>query len=252
MKGIFEHIQKRSAEFSDRPLFRYLMDPSIDPRERLEFVPCVSHFVMTFADLYHFFLTESTPKDRYQELVNVHLSEEGTHWKWFLADLTNLGLDPELRFTDTLRLLWGDETIKTRRLAYEICKRSAGLDSLEKLVLVQAIEATGRVGLEAAVPVGNQVAAKTSRNLVYFGGHHLDTERQHTLEEDAIHRSLLDVTLDEPTRARLCRIIDDVFAHFSDFVDEAFGVATKRKGFFASLQRRGVPDPLSRLPASSV
>jgi len=221
MKHVFEHIKTTSAEFGARPLFVYLRDENIPPFERLKFVPCMSHFVMTFADLYHFFLTEETPKDRYHELVNTHLAEEGTHWKWFLADLSNMNLDPELRFTDALRLLWSEETKETRRLAYEICKLSAGMSSLQKLVLVQAIEATGRVGLEAAVPVGNAVARDMRRNLVYFGGHHLDTERQHTLEEHDVQSALEAVELDDETCRDLCAIVDKVFAHFAEFVDEA-------------------------------
>lgn len=225
MKPVFEHIEKASKTFEQRPLFLYLSDESISSYDRLKFVPCMAHFVMTFADLYHFFLTEETPKDRYQELVNTHLSEEGTHWKWFLADLTNMGLDPEMRFTDSIRLLWGEATKETRRLAYEICKLSAGMSSLQKLVLVQSIEATGRVGLEAAVPVGNAVARETKRNLVYFGGHHLDTERQHTLEENDVHSSLVSLELDQATIDDLCGIVDKVFAHFAGFVDEAHRVA---------------------------
>jgi hypothetical protein len=236
MKHVFEHIKQTSAAFEGRPLFVYLKDESLSPRERLEFVPCMSHFVMTFADLYHFFLTEETPKDHYQELVNTHLAEEGTHWKWFLADLTNMNLDPELRFTDAVRLLWGEATKETRRLAYEICKLSAGMSSLQKLVLVQSIEATGRVGLEAAVPVGNAVARDMKRNLVYFGGHHLDTELQHTLEETEVHSALEALELDDATRADLCGIVDKVFAHFAGFVDEAHRVALSRRTMTESVE----------------
>ncbi len=236
MKQVFEHIKQTSAAFEGRPLFRYLRDESLSARERLAFVPCMSHFVMTFADLYHFFLTEETPKDHYHELVNTHLAEEGTHWKWFLADLTNMNLDPELRFTDAVRLLWGEATKETRRLAYEICKLSAGMSSLQKLVLVQSIEATGRVGLEAAVPVGNAVARDMKRNLVYFGGHHLETEQQHTLEETDVHSALEALELDEATRADLCGIVDKVFAHFAGFVDEAHRVALSRRTMSESVE----------------
>ncbi len=236
MKQVFEHIQQASATFEGRPLFLYLRDESLSPRERLAFVPCMSHFVMTFADLYHFFLTEETPKDHYHELVNTHLAEEGTHWKWFLADLTNMNLDPELRFTDAVRLLWGEATKETRRLAYEICKLSAGMSSLQKLVLVQSIEATGRVGLEAAVPVGNAVARDMKRNLVYFGGHHLETEQQHTLEETDVHSALEALQLDDATRADLCGIVDTVFAHFASFVDEAHRVALSRRTMTESVE----------------
>jgi hypothetical protein len=229
MKQVFEHIKQRSAEFDRRPLFSYLRDTSIPAEERLRFVPCVAHFVMTFADLYHFFLTENPPKDRYQELVNTHLSEEGSHWKWFLADLANLGLDKQMRFTDVLRFIWSDSTIETRRLAYETCKLSAGMNSLQKLVMVQAIEATGRVGLEAAVPAGNAAAESMKRSLVYFGGHHLDTERQHTIEETDVQTSLENIQVTEEELADLRSIVDRVFQNFTRFVDEAFTVAKTRK-----------------------
>ncbi|MGC4091462.1 MAG: hypothetical protein QM756_27005 [Polyangiaceae bacterium] len=231
MRQVFKHIEERSKQFDQRPLFLFLKNQDISARQRLEFIPWVSHFVMTFADLYHFFLTEEPAQDRYQELVNQHLSEEGTHWKWFLSDLTALGLDPNMRFTDAVRLLWSDATVKTRLLAYRVCKLSGGMTSLEKLVLVHAIEATGRVSLEAAVPVGNEVGRSLPRNLVYFGGHHLDTERQHTVEQDDVHESLMSIEIDEQTERRMFQIVDEVFDSFADFVDEAFERASQRTPF---------------------
>jgi hypothetical protein len=226
MKRVFEHINNASRKFEQKQLFQYLRNDTSPPEHRMKFVPCMAHFVMTFADLYHFFLTEPTPKDQFDHYVNTHLSEEGAHWKWYLSDLTNMGLDPSLRFTDALRFLWGDSTLKTRKLAYEICRLSAGMSSLHKLVLVMAIEATGRVGLEAAVPVGDKVATSLDRKkLVYFGMHHLDTERQHTLEGDSAHRSLEQLVLTEPQRLELCAIVDKVFEHFEGFVDDAFTFA---------------------------
>jgi hypothetical protein len=231
MQRVIEHIEKRSAEFETEPLFRYLRDASIDPVERLRFVPWTAHFVMTFADLYHFFLTVQAPKDHFDELVNIHLAEEGSHWKWFLADLTNAGMDPTMKFTDALRFIWSDDTIRTRRLAYEICRMSHGLSSLQRLVMVQAIEATGRVALEAAVPVGVELGARSRRPVVYFGQHHLDTERQHTLEEDDVHRRLTDLQLDAATRTDLFRLVDEVFHHFRGFTDEAAEIARQARRF---------------------
>jgi hypothetical protein len=231
MKSVFEYISTKSREFDKSPLFVYLRDPKIDPVDRLQFVPCSAHFVLTFADLYHFFLTANPPKDRYEELINIHLAEEGSHWKWFLADLTNLDLDPTMRFTDALRFLWSDATIKTRKLAYDTCKLSAGLTSLEKLVMVHSIEATGRVALEAAVPAGREAAKRVGKNLVYFGQHHLDTERQHTLEEDGTHAELEAIALDDQKRAELFAVVDKVFANFGEFVEETFDCAKAGRGF---------------------
>lgn len=100
------------------------------------------------------------------------------------------------------------------------------MSSLHKLVLVMAIEATGRVGLEAAVPVGDQVGTSVERKkLVYFGMHHLDTERQHTLEEGSVHRSLEQIVLTGQQRGELRAIVDKVFDHFAGFVDDAFTFA---------------------------
>ena len=58
MKEVFDHISKKSLEYARNPMFVYLRDSGIDSRKRLEFVPWISHFVMTFADLYNGFLVE--------------------------------------------------------------------------------------------------------------------------------------------------------------------------------------------------
>ena len=103
-----------------------------------------------------------------------------------------------------------------------MCKLSGGLSSLHKLVMVLAIEATGRVALEAAVPAGRQVQESSGKKLVYFGQHHLDTERQHTVEDQTVHQSLADLNLLPATVADLRGIVDRVFEHFSAFIDEAY------------------------------
>ncbi|OJY16390.1 MAG: hypothetical protein BGO98_30370 [Myxococcales bacterium 68-20] len=231
MKSVFEHIAAKSRAFNERPLFTHLRDTSIDPCERLRFVPFSAHFILTFADLSHFFFMEPAPRDRYEELINIQLSEEASHWKWFLADLTTLGHDPTLRFTDALRFVWSDATVKTRKLAYDICRLSAGLSSLEKLVLVHTLEATGRVAFEAAVPAGRAAGAQLKRNLVFFGPHHLEMEMQHTLEDEDTHKELESIAIDEPMRARLFAVVDRVFDSFNDFVDESYECAKSGRGF---------------------
>jgi hypothetical protein len=231
MKSVFDYIATKSREFAERPLFVHLRDSNIDPCERLRFVPSSAHFILTFADLSHFFLKEPAPKDRYEELINIQLSEEDDHWKWFLADLTNLGLDPTLRFTDALRFVWSDATVKTRKLAYDICKLTAKLNSLEKLVMLHAMEATSRIAFEAAQPAGRAAGEKLQRNLVFFGPHHLEMELQHTFEDDATHKEIVGVALDTETRARLCTVVDSVFNSFVEFIDESYECAKSGRGF---------------------
>ncbi|HYQ28328.1 MAG TPA: hypothetical protein VER04_13960 [Polyangiaceae bacterium] len=225
MKSIFERIAERQEQYAHRPIFLHMRDDRLPPRERLAFVPYLSYFVLTFADLYRFVLPEIPARDRYQELVNIHLSEEDTHWKWFLTDLAQLELDAEVHFTDVLRFIWSDATLQSRLLAYQMCRMGFGVDSLQKLVLVQAIEATGRVALEAAVTAGAQIV-NGQRKLIYFGKHHLDTETGHTLETDELRRQLEEVALAPAERARLLDVVDEVFTHFTTFADEAFRFTT--------------------------
>ena len=200
-----------SASLGAHPVFVRLRDGSIDAHERLRFVPATAHFIMTFADLCRFFLPVNPPSDRFDELANMNLSEEGDHWKWFLADLSSLDLDPTMRLTDAMRLLWSDATRKTRQLGYELCRASAGLNSLERLVLVLSIEATGKVALESAAAAGREVASKLGKKLVYFGNQHLDSELGHTLSEDDVRRELAVVDLDSAGRQQLEDLVDRVF-----------------------------------------
>ena len=225
MKRVFEYIALKSAQFADEPLLIYLRDPTVAPDRKLKLVPWAAHFVMTYADLCHFFLRIERPRDRYDDLINIHISEEATHWKWFLADLTNLGMDPTVRFTDAIRLLWSDATAKTRNLSYEICKLSAALGSLQRLVMVNAIEATGAVTIEALTRVGTEFEARSGRRLVFFGSHHLESERDHTIADDAIRVSLEELSLDDETRADLFSIVDRVFEHFRGFADDSLRMA---------------------------
>lgn len=223
MKRIFQHIERKSQDFQRRPLFTYLKDEDIDERQRLSFVPVMAHFVMTFADLCRFFLQEPNATNRYQKLVNTHLSEETSHWKWFLADLKTLELNPTMEFTEALQLIWSEHTRKTRTLAYAICRLSGRLTPLEKLAMILAIEGTARVGLfGAAIPVGAQLEKSTGRRLVFFGGHHLAAEEAHSVESDDVHTSIESIRLGAKQVTKMKAVVDEVYACFAAFVDEAF------------------------------
>jgi hypothetical protein len=220
MRTLLRYIDDKTTEYEKLPLFEFLRDDSVDARARLGFVPCLAHFVMTFADLYALVLRDEPARDDYQKLVNAHTYEDGGHWKWFLSDLAVLEMDEPARFSEALRFIWGDATVKTRMLAYEMCRLGLGASSLHKLVLVHCIEAAGKVSLTAGAPVGRAVAQRLGRKLVYFGPHHLDTESDHTLEDDSVRRSLDEVVIDDTARAELKILVDRAFAAFVAFSDE--------------------------------
>jgi hypothetical protein len=220
MKAVLEAIERRSAEYASHPFFEFLGDATVNPRQKLAFVPVLSHFVMTFADVYALVLREEPARDTYQEIVNAHTYEDGGHWKWFLADLDKLGHDPRLPFSRALAFVWSQATEKTRLLSYHMCRLGLGADSLHKLVLVQCIEGTGKVALGRIAPVGKQFAEHTGKKLVYFGPHHVDTESQHTLEEDTVRRLVEGITLEPALEQELVALVDTCFALFSGSADE--------------------------------
>lgn len=217
MKLILEHIARKTHEYEKHPLYVYLGDESQPAAKRLEFVPSLAHFVMSFADLYALVLRQEPAQDRYQEIVNAHTYEDGGHWKWFLADLKTLGQDSTVRLTDSLRFIWSERTAPIRMLTYHMCRLGLGASSLEKLVLVHCIEAGGKVALGSTAPAAVIVARQLGKDLIYFGTHHINTEMQHTLEEQAVHDSLEAIVVDAALRPKLLQIVDSAFSAFDEF-----------------------------------
>lgn len=240
MKKVYEHIGVRAFAFAKQPLFSHMRDETADPAQRLRFMPCMAHFVMAFADLYNFVLPEDPAGDRNLELVNAHLREDSDHWKWFLVDLANANLDPELRFTDALRFVWSEQTVETRLLSYRICQLSGGLrSSAEKLVMINCIEATGKVALEALAVAGGGLERQLGRKLVYFGGHHVETESHHTLEGTEVRESIEDMTLSEDERRAAIALVDKTFVLFENSVSEMHRLAANGGGFGPPSRPRG-------------
>jgi hypothetical protein len=82
--------------------------------------------------------------------------------------------------------------------------------------------------------VGVEFGALSGRKLVYFGQHHLDTERGHTVEEESTRRFLEDIAVEPGQLEKLNALVDDVFARFGTFADEAYARATSTRGFPSS------------------
>jgi hypothetical protein len=220
-------IDKKTQEFQKEPFFAFLADNTIEPRLRLAFAPTVAHFVMTFGDLYSFVLREEPAKDKYQELVNAHTREDDGHWRWFLADLEKLGCDPQMRFSDAVRLVWADQTVRTRMLSYHMCRLGLRADSIRRLVLVHCIEAAGKVTVANVAAVGRAYSAQTGKRLAYFGAHHSDAETTHTVEQVQVRRMIDEIGLETQMRHELSTVVDESFQYFTAFADDMLQSAKK-------------------------
>lgn len=227
MERILGQLEQRTTELAGHPFFEFLRDSSIAPERRFAFVRCVAPWVLGFSDLCAFVLREEPARDRFQEMVNVHALEDDGHWKWFLEDVVTLGHDRELPFTDALRFLWGPDTTSTRRLTYRLMNIGAKASSLERIVLVEAIEDVNKVALAAARRAAEDFERKTGRHLAYFGAKHNAVEDEHSLDGDEARRALLAATPSDAERASMGVLIDDVFAAFSESMSELFRFVQK-------------------------
>jgi hypothetical protein len=202
------------------PFFAFLRDPSIDVRRRLAFAPHVTHFVLTFADLCTLVLPREPASDRYQELVNANCLEDRGHWRWFLSDLQELGTDSLARFSDSVKLIWSDATVRTRKLSYHLIQLGGAEDSLGRLVLVHCIEGAFKTTVRNLEPVAREFVELSGRRLNYLGAQHAEAEQSHTLEDPAVQRSMEEILLTPQSAAKLCALVDDSFAFFRAFADE--------------------------------
>src|SRR5262249_28884864 len=154
--------------------------------------------------------------DELGRLVNAHAVEDSQHWRWYLHDLRQLGHDRPLPLTDTLQQLWGDETRCVRRLTYRMCQLALGKSSLQKLVVILVMEAAAKLGFERI----SAVTRELDRDLIYFGGQHLQAEDDHALHSDGVQTALESIQLDDLGRRELCEVVNRGFDAFDEMADE--------------------------------
>ncbi|WP_426747688.1 hypothetical protein VZQ01_10075 [Myxococcus faecalis] len=222
MHQVLERIAHQKLEFSRRPLFAFLRDTSIPPRERLSFLPLMSHFIMSFGDLNRYVLSFPEPRDALEEAVNLHTREDENHWPWFLNDLEALELNGPRTLTHHLRQLWSDDTAPARRLTYTLAGCIRGTSALQRWVLIEVMEETGNVMFRALTPVAKELEEAEGLRLEFAGSLHLSHETGHAVGFDVDHSGLLEARLTPRERAPLLSMVDASHAAFSEFVDALY------------------------------
>ncbi|BAZ33152.1 hypothetical protein NIES4074_56620 [Cylindrospermum sp. NIES-4074] len=230
MKKILEFIDIKQQEFAQVPLMKFLEDKTIDPSQRLAFAPCVAPFAMNFGDLNKYILREEPAKNEIQKIVNQHTYEDENHWMWFLEDLVTLNLDPSQKFSDSLRFMWGEETKKTRACCntlIAIC--ISQVEPIQKLVIVEAIEATGNVILSRTAQVAKELQQITQKQYHYFGEHHFAVETGHTRGEFNIEPFLETLELNQQQTQESLELVKAVFKAFTEATEEMLEFALSRQ-----------------------
>jgi hypothetical protein len=137
VKRILKYVFERKRAYNKLPLFEWMRDESLSPRERLAFYPAMAPFILSFGDLNKFVLRKEANGDRFQEMVNQHTLEDDHHWPWYLEDFSKLGFDDAARGTQWMRFLWGDETLQNRVLMARLTALIEPATGLERLAIVE-------------------------------------------------------------------------------------------------------------------
>lgn len=234
MKAVMRELAQAKRHYSKLPLFEFLRQESIAPRDRLAFYPCMAPFILAFSDLNRFVLRDENSRDPLQLLINQHTYEDDHHWPWYLDDFTKLGFDRSSSITQALRSYMKDDAQQNRMLGARLAQLLFGATPAEKLVVVEAIEETGNVLFGLTAQLAAHIQAEGGPELLYLGQYHFSRETGHAMHGHD-HRVLEAIVLTEPERARCLDLAFRVFDLFTDWSAELLAYAKN------SLAHRTVP-----------
>lgn len=225
MKEVFALIDEKKQEFAQLPLFQFLQDKSIDPRQRLVFAPLLAPLAMGFGELCNTVFREEPTTDKIQELINRHTYEEHFHWKWLLEDIEKLGLNQYLRLTDAMLFLLGEETQKSRAVCSRLKQYTFQADPVIKLAVVEVTEVTANVFFELTKPIILELQPITKKEYPYFGMCHKDKEDNHHMNTPEVSQSLKEIELSEETREKACELVKLSFEAYTEAMNEFLAYA---------------------------
>ncbi|MBE9183259.1 hypothetical protein IQ270_00595 [Microcoleus sp. LEGE 07076] len=222
MKEIVAFIDKKKQLFTKLPLFEFLANKHIHPNQRLIFAPLLAPFAVGLSDLNKYVLRESSSNNKVQELINKYTYKENYYWHGYLQHLETLGFN-QLMSCGDFRLLWGEETQKTRSLCSVLERYAWKASPVQKLVLVEVLQGTATVFFEAALAVVMELQQVTNKEYVYFGGGYVGLENERILNTPEMLQVLAEIELTESEQQAALELVENVFELFTEAMKELFG-----------------------------
>lgn len=225
MRTVMRAILQAKRNYATLPLFEFMRDETLSPRERLGFFPCMAPFVLAFGDLNKYVMRDEASRDPYQQLVNRHTYEDDHHWPWYLEDLTALGFDRTAATTQVLMFLFSDRTRVNRMLMTKLAHLLYDATPVRRLAIIEAIEETGNVLFSLTAGLARRIEAQERIPLRYLGDFHFNRETGHAMS-GADHRELAAIQLDDTERAKCLEQVALVFRYFEEWTNELLTYAT--------------------------
>lgn len=220
MQEILVYVEKKKQEFAQLPLFDFMQNRSLSPRQRLSFAPCMTHYVMSFGDLNKYVFPVSKSDDPLQKIINEYAFEDSDHWQWFIVDLERLEFNPHWNFTQSLKFIWSEETKITRQIAYQIAGYTLQAEPVIKLAVIEALEAMGKVFFTRSLSIASELQAITKKQYIYFGNSHLQAEDEHAMFTREIRKVLIGIELTSSQLQQGFDVVDRMFNIFSQWTNE--------------------------------
>lgn len=224
MRTVMQSIFQAKREYARLPLFEFMRDESLSPRQRLGFYPCMAPFILAFGDLNKYVMRDDSSSDPHQKLVNTHTYEDDHHWPWYLEDLTTLGFDRPAATTQVLLFMYSDQTKVNRMLSAKLAHLLYDATPVERLVIIEAIEETGNVLFALTAQLSRTIEAQERITLRYLGDFHFNLETGHAMSGED-HRELAQIPLDQSQRERCLQHVARVFEYFEEWTNELLAFA---------------------------
>jgi hypothetical protein len=234
MKSVRRDLAQATRHHSTLPLFEFLRSETLPARDRLAFAPALAPCVMAYADLAQALFFDPASNDPCQKLINEQARHGDLRFSSYLEDLRKLGFDHTTSVTQSLRAQMREEARCLRMLGPRIAQILHGATPLEKLVLLEALEAIDGALFELTAELAARICAEGGPELRFFGGARFRSPaesgtrvtRRHTLEL---------ITLTALERIRCLDMAFRVFDMFADASTELLAHARQ------SLNLRSVP-----------
>lgn len=228
MQAIKRVLEANRKTFASHPLFDFLMNQALDPRQRLFIAPCMAHFAMSLADINRYICRDLANDSMFQQVVNERSREEERYSAWFLSDYKRLGFDELVWFSDAMRFLWGRETMGVRRATYELCAWLGTATPLEKYLLMEAIEGHTIVLLSATAAAASDLSQRTGETYVYFGEAHLSEvlSRAQDAVSQRLEQAIGAYVLTDAERARAELLLQKCAQLFTRYSEDLYQYAT--------------------------
>jgi hypothetical protein len=171
-------LARRKRAAAGHPLFRWMQeDRMLSPEKKLQHLaPLWTPDVMGYKDLCTYALRYKAPASARERAINRWLTDLSSHYKLFLRDWSELGMDGLLGWTAGDALLFfglsKQTEVQRRSMAAFVKLAFAHPEPALRFWLIEALEASGEAFFHNTSMLARRVEASSSKRLDYFANRH--------------------------------------------------------------------------------